>query len=1526
MQPATGDRKVRFVGDTVVFTLGTAGGEALPAAWRGMLRTTLGRGAARRRAIIAAAGGPQPLAGAEWRDLPMERRGGEWFLELPLTEVGFFHAKAYAVDEKGWQHWPDGPDAGISVHPDRARTANTIYCAFTRMCGASRTRAVTVDPELEARLKALDAQGYTVIPASGKLRDLKGQLPHIFDTLGCRILHLLPVNPTPTTGARYGRFGSPYAALDLTAIDPALVEFDRRTTGVQQFIELADAVHERGGRLFLDLVINHTGWGSTLQEAHPEWFARNAAGDFVSPGAWGNTWLDLVELEPHHFGLWRELAEVFLTWCRRGVDGFRCDAGYKVPMPVWRYVTSCVREEFPDAIFLLEGLGGAWQDTENLLTEGGMQWAYSELFQEFTGTQVGGYLDHAFRQSERVGLLVHYSETHDNDRLAARGRAWSLLRNRLSALTSANGGFGFTAGVEWLAAEKINVHSCRGLSWGHAHNLLPQLGALNGLLSEHPCFFDGAHLTRLSEPGSAVYALHRRSAEGDDEVLVLVNTDPGAVGEVEVEAPHESKGDRHHARPNDQGPMTNDQRPGSKVQGLNPQSSASREERPEWSDGGLGDGWVDLLGQAPPVRERGSKGGVLFRLEPASAYCLAPQPEPKGLAGEGYRRARAQAAWALQATARLVDPAQIGAFNWRSLAGLAARDPAACLGALSALDRELARRDFEAALGQALAGDHYRPVVTWRLEDRSRVTLVPAGHWLLVEDSVHFRATLRGPDGCVLRIEGIPVPSGYAGCYPPDAAQGPCTLEMQRHGGEQRMLEAPVQWLAATPEVTPMFAGPAFAPTVAGGAGATLDQHLPRNGSRPSETIAVAQPGQAEALGEAVALLSNGRGGMARLRVNLGQVRSKYDCVLGANLHAEVPVDRHVLVKRIRIWANAGGFIAPLDLLNLRIFTAGPPARWEFVANAGDGRAVGVAMTVAMVEGENTVGFRLERIRLAGGAVLRELPAHLPVQLAIRLDLEDRNFHWETRRNGGADHHFSTHVQPLGTRPGFAFTPEAQRSVRVWTDAGTYHSSPEWSENLPHPVEASRGMTGSGDAFSPGWFDVPLAPGQPATLAVTAEPGRELTAPIPMAPGMASSATEADPFDAALARAAGDFVVRRGPGRTVIAGYPWFLDWGRDTLICARGLIAAGRFEEVLRILVTFARFEEQGTLPNAIHGENASNRDTSDAPLWFGVACEDLALLQAARPEGMGAAPEVLATVVDAHGRTLTDVLRAIAAGYLAGTPNGVHVDPASGLVWSPSHFTWMDTNHPAGTPREGYPVEIQALWIRLLRLLDRLGVAPVAEPWSVLAHRASASLHELFWIESKGWMSDVLLARRGQSARQATPDTALRPNMLFAVSLGEVTGLRAQRCVEAAARHLVVPGGMRSLAPLPVSPPLPIRGSDGRLLNDPDRPYCGRYEGDEDTRRKPAYHNGTAWVWLLPTFCEALVRAWPGSAQSLAAARSYLGSLDQLMAEGCLGQLPENLDGDAPHAQRGCDAQAWSVTEALRVWRWLKEVEPGR
>ena len=1431
MYPAPGERLSRFVGDRLRFSLRHAENGARPDGWRTALRTNLGRASSMRDELITSVQARRPPTHLSWRDIPLTWQDGEWRVELPLTEVGYFQAKAYALDPDGWQHWPDGPDIGVAVQPNACRTANTIYCAFTRMFGPSKTATHTVNTALPLSVQSLDDQGYAVIPPSGTLRDLAKELPHIIDTLGCRILHLLPVQPTPTTYARFGRFGSPYACLNLTAIDPALIEFDKRTTGIDQFRELARAVHSRGARLFLDMVINHTGWGSIIQENHPEWFLRQSNGSFVSPGAWGTTWEDLVEFDHANPALRECLAEAFLEWLRRGVDGFRCDAGYKVPIPVWRYITARVRQEFPDAIFLVEGLGGSWHDTEALLTEGGMQWAYSELFQNFSGAQIASYLDHTFHQSRRVGLLAHYSETHDNDRLAARGRAWSLSRNRLCALTSIHGAFGFTCGVEWLAPERINVHSSRGLAWGAADNLVAELGRLNRLLQDHPCFFDGANLTRLSTTESPVYALLRASAEGVDAVLVLANTDPLHPQQVVLDEAQLGAMGLVHSRPSEKGDRAS---------------------------------LVDLLGQVVPVLERTPNAKAIFTLGPGEVFCLAPQSTPRGLSGDAYRRRQACAALALAACGHRLPIEQIGTVDTLRLAEWMDRDPAGFLSATTYLEPASPKADL---LSQLLEAARLFPrVVTWRIEDRTRITLVPPRHWILIEDRAPFRARLeplaaRFP----VHVESIPVLAGHIACIPPFeplVCSADARLEMERYeadpaGGKRQPAGESVTGITATLRLLP-------------------------------ESPCLTQQDLTETTHRGMVLLANGRGAMSRLCVDLGRITSKYDCLLGANLHPSLPVDRHVFVKRARVWVNADGFLSPLNAENLASFSPGPPAHWSFVANAGDGRSVAIELAIDMLQEQNAVVLRFDRPSFAASEQ-KGLPDTCDVRLTVRLDIEDRNFHFETRRSASAEHHFEAHTRALADRAGFSFTPTVDRQLRAFASGGRYHPQGEWCENIPHPVEITRGMSGAGDAFSPGWFDLPLPRGAAITLVVTSEPDdpdANLLANFASSRGKTQHRSiqrahlrEGDDMGHALVLASRAFVVRRGTGKTVIAGYPWFLDWGRDTLICARGLLAAGMNTEVLEILRVFGRFESGGTLPNTIHGEDASNRDTSDAPLWYGIVYEELA-------ERLGTVgpSELSGTRVEPGGRTLAQVLRSIAVGYIEGTKNGIRMDPSSGLVWSPSHFTWMDTNHPAATPREGYPVCIQALWVRLLLQLARLEVAAPDEPWEKLAQRARTSFDRLFWLEERGYLADTLLAPEGVPAAGAAADTALRSNCLIPVALGFVTGDRARRCVAAAWRHLVVPGALRSLAPLPATPPLPIRGSDGRLLNTPAEPYWGSYQGDEDTRRKPAYHNGTAWTWTFPTFCEAMARAWDFSTPAVLSARACLGSLDHLLNEGCV------------------------------------------
>jgi starch synthase (maltosyl-transferring) len=298
--------------------------------------------------------------------------------------------------------------------------------------------------------------------------------------------------------------------------------------------------------------------------------------------------------------------------------------------------------------------------------------------------------------------------------------------------------------------------------------------------------------------------------------------------------------------------------------------------------------------------------------------------------------------------------------------------------------------------------------------------------------------------------------------------------------------------------------------------------------------------------------------------------------------------------------------------------------------------------------------------------------------------------------------------------------------LRVFADAANIIRSRNGAKTFRIRSSRPAARTGSGDAYSPGWFELPLAKGASVTLVAH---GGIPESPIP--PGKKSGAPGF--FRAQLERAAKQFVVRRDEGQdghrrlSVVSGLG-------PRLADLRARPAGGRHGgRGQTILLTFAKFEKDGTLPNTIHGNDVSNRDTSDAPLWFAVVCEDLA-------DGS----KFFDTRVDDR-RTIRDVLASIAENYSAGTPNGIRMDADSALIWSPSHFTWMDTNYPAGTPREGYPVEIQALWIRLLRLLENPTPAE-QKKWRDLADHALASFEKLFWLEPNG-----LVCRRaaGRPAR---------------------------------------------------------------------------------------------------------------------------------------------------------------------------------
>jgi predicted glycogen debranching enzyme len=396
--------------------------------------------------------------------------------------------------------------------------------------------------------------------------------------------------------------------------------------------------------------------------------------------------------------------------------------------------------------------------------------------------------------------------------------------------------------------------------------------------------------------------------------------------------------------------------------------------------------------------------------------------------------------------------------------------------------------------------------------------------------------------------------------------------------------------------------------------------------------------------------------------------------------------------------------------------------------------------------------------------------------------------------------------------------------------------------------------------------------------------------------------------EAVLKRALDHYVVRRGSLKSVIAGYPWFLDWGRDALIFVRGMIAAGRWQDARRILQQFGQLAQGGTLPNMIQGENAGNRDTSDAPLWFFVACNDLITAEG-RPDFLD---EIWGE------RSLRQILGSVGAALSKGTANGIRLDPDSGLLYSPSHFTWMDTNHPAGTPREGYPIEIQALWYAAQKFLAHIETDSEAAHWDLSAQQTQTSIRKLYYLDARGYLADCLHAAPGVPAANAQADDALRPNQLLALTLGAVDAPQIARSVLAACEELLIPGAIRSLSNRRLDRPLPIVHR-GNLVNDPHRPYWGEYAGDEDTRRKPAYHNGTAWTWIFPSYCEAWRKVYGAKARTTALA--WLSSGCRLIEQACIGHMPEILDGDDPHLMRGCDAQAWGASEMLRVWMMLNK-----
>jgi predicted glycogen debranching enzyme len=455
--------------------------------------------------------------------------------------------------------------------------------------------------------------------------------------------------------------------------------------------------------------------------------------------------------------------------------------------------------------------------------------------------------------------------------------------------------------------------------------------------------------------------------------------------------------------------------------------------------------------------------------------------------------------------------------------------------------------------------------------------------------------------------------------------------------------------------------------------------------------------------------------------------------------------------------------------------------------------------------------------------------------------------------------------------------------------------------------EESRGYESTGELWSAGYFGVDISQGLDATLVASTEkwdtvrdlsPGNALNAEKERRRrllAMAHSSTQgsmgaelvlaADQFiitpvgraEDVRARAAGDEV------RTVIAGYHWFTDWGRDTMISLEGLtLTTGRHIEAGYILRTFAHYVRDGLIPNLFpEGEKEGLYHTADATLWFFHALHRYLEITGDRATLRLVLPKLL-DIVEHH---------------LQGTRFGIGVDTKDGLLrqGEPGYqLTWMDAKVGdfVVTPRRGKAVELNALWYYALRLLDdwvhEEGVQGVATPIAEHAKRARESFNERFWCAEQGYLYDVVDGEQGD-------DSACRPNQLFAVSLPFpiLDQNRWEPVVEIVRERLLTPVGLRSLAP-----------------GDPN--YKSRYFGDLRAR-DAAYHQGTVWAWLIGPFLDAWLKVHPDDRQG---ARRLLEGFSAHLNEACIGSISEIFDAEEPFRPRGCVAQAWSVAEVLRCW----------
>ncbi len=462
---------------------------------------------------------------------------------------------------------------------------------------------------------------------------------------------------------------------------------------------------------------------------------------------------------------------------------------------------------------------------------------------------------------------------------------------------------------------------------------------------------------------------------------------------------------------------------------------------------------------------------------------------------------------------------------------------------------------------------------------------------------------------------------------------------------------------------------------------------------------------------------------------------------------------------------------------------------------------------------------------------------------------------------------------------------------------GDYVADPSWYRQFQYDEERARGLDYTEDLAVPGHFTFSLD--RRAVLAFGAASGAGTTAALPLlntSPERCWESVETSErrrraaFPSSLHRAADDYIVARGGGKTIIAGYPWFSDWGRDTFIALRGLCLSSataecdRFSDAREILLEWAEHVSEGMLPNFFpEAGKLPEYNSVDASLWYVIAVHEfLELTQAERP------------LTASDRRKLTTAVDAIVSGYARGTRFGIRAD-GTGLLSAGEQgvqLTWMDAKVGdwVVTPRIGKPVEIQALWINALRIAGRRSAR-----WAALASHAQATFIERFWNDERGFLYDVV----DVDHKVGVNDDRLRPNQIFAIGglpYAVIEGEMARRVVDVVERQLWTPAGLRSLGP----------GEPG---------YIGHYRGDV-RQRDGAYHQGTVWPWLVGAFVEAWLRVRSDTTEDrIEAASKFLGPLLRHYDVSAPGHVAEIADGDAPHAPGGCPFQAWSVGEALRL-----------